>query len=313
VNLSSFFDELGKIASVAGRMASGLAGAAGNIAVDPYLRAEVGHIIGSKKRPDWKPPRELIQGARRTAQELLAAGVDPSKARIAIAGTGGTGKSTLAKELAKELAMRHRDLDWEVPADKHFSGLATAQKDLRLGKGEILEQIHLINNLDPDKFDALVRVHKPLPQVRKQLLARGRGAMQGSFTDYPKLQAAVQKGFEATKGQVIRTSKDVDLKIKPPGGFQADRILNRELRQKGIDPRGLERHQKVLSAVEGRKVQLGKGGGHHSYMRVGPFARLAASAAAGALGGASKGMHVAIGSARYQRQRDIRSGFRSPS
>lgn len=306
----AFFDELEKISSVAGRAASGLLSAAGHVAMDPYLRAEARHAIKPKKRPPWKPPQELIRGARRTAQELLAAGVDPSKARIAIAGTGGTGKSTLAKELARELKMKHRDLDWEVPSSKHLSGLATAQKELKLGKGEILEQIHLINNLDPDKFDALIRVHKPLPVVRKQLLQRGRGAMQGSFTDYPKLHASVQKGFEATKGRVIRPAKDVDLKIKPKGGFKADQVLDRELERKGISSSGLRRHQKILSAVEGKRVGYGEGGGHHHYMRGGPFARLAASVAAGAAGGAPAGLAVGAGSSLYQRRRDKRTGFR---
>ena len=84
------------------------------------------------------------------------------------------------------------------------------------------------------------------------------------------------------------------------GGFKADQVLNREFKQKGISSEGLHRHQKVLSAVEGKRVSHGKGGGHHHYMRAGPFARFAASVAAGAAGGVPAGLAVGAASSLYQ-------------
>lgn len=201
------------------------------------------------------PPRQAVRSGKVVANKLRALGVNPTKARIAVAGGGGTGKSTLARVISKELGMK------SVPLDKtnRIGWTNTDVKDYVDEKGvepgTVTEQSFLLNQVDPDKFDVIVRVHQDPQKTKEQLRARGRGASQWALFDYPKVHRAVGTAFHSTKGAVHSPTKNVELKVKPKGGFQATTILDKKLTGMGIDPTKMTRSQKVMSVTEGRKVR----------------------------------------------------------
>jgi len=240
-----------------------------NLAQTGSLSQEAGASAGAGKAP-YRARVTARETARVLRARLRRIGIDPQKARIAVAGAGGTGKSTLAREVAKELKLVHRDLDWEVSKPTHLFGLSRAQRKMVIPEGTVAEQIHIINNKNPDEFDAIIRVHRRPKVVEQQILQRGRGAAQMAFMDYPRLHKAIEVGFQKTRGRLTHTGPGVELKVRPPQGFQADRKLDQELHQLGINPEGLKRHQKILSITTGKRTR-GLGGGNLAYMH--PHAR----------------------------------------
>jgi uncharacterized membrane protein len=241
---------------------------------NPFIRAEARNLkqTGSftEQAAGGELPekiREQIRAAARQVREQLEAkGLDPSKARIAVSGAGSTGKSTVAREIADELGLKHRDLDWEVSKLTHLLGLSRAQRKMRFAPGTVAEQIHLTNNVNPDLFDAIVRVHRAPEQVARQAIERGRGAFQLAAMDYPRLHGAIEAGFKHTEGPAVRIGKGIEMKVHPTGGFKSDVHLDAALQELGINPEGLKRHQKILSLVMEKKHR-GLGGGNLPYMK----------------------------------------------
>lgn len=306
----SFHDELAKLASVAGRAAAAAGSFATHAAMDPFIRAEVksfvrggGSIKGSRAVSEARPlPPGAVKDAKRIADTLRRSGFDPKKSSIGMSGTGGTGKSTMAKALSVELGMHRVQMDKELPSEQRLRHFDKKLRAVKVKPGSIVEQTHLLNHVDPDKFDAVIRLYKPPAAIKKQLLGRGRGAVQWSIFDYPKLHAAIKKGVEATKGDSLHPTPGVEMKLKPEGGFQADKMLNRELRQKGINPGGLTRQQKILSAVQG--VRDKRYSGQMAFVRKETFLGAARSAGVGAIKGTKSGMRSAVGAHVKERIRD---------
>lgn len=239
---------------------------------NPFFQAEARNYYrtGSFKRempctlPDasQKNMRATVKALK---TQLHHAGLDPKKVRIAIAGSGGSGKSTLATAIAKDFGIKHRNLDWESTPRRQLMGLAKDQQKFTFHPGTVAEQVHVLNNIDPDAFDAIIHVHPPLKTVKAQALNRGRGAFQLAVLDYPKLQKVIETGFKKTEGPSIALSQHIDLKIKPAGGFNAQHHLDQALKKKNINPKGLHRHQKLLSLVDHKK-RTSYGGGFLPYL-----------------------------------------------
>jgi dephospho-CoA kinase len=242
---------------------------------NPFIRAEARNLkqTGSftEQAAGGELPEEIRQQIRAAAvkvrKQLEAAGIDPSQARIAVSGAGSTGKSTVAKEIADELGLTHRDLDWEVSKLTHLLGLARAQRKMQFAPGTVAEQIHLVNNVNPDLFDAIIRVHRAPKEVAEQALKRGRGAFQLAAMDYPRLHSAIEAGFKHTEGPIARVGKGIESKVRPPEGFQSEALLDEALQRLGINPEGLKRHQKILSLVKERRTRA-IGGGNLPYMKM---------------------------------------------
>lgn len=197
-------------------------------------------------------PQEAIAQAKAVADSLRARGIDPSKARIAVSGTGGTGKTTLSRALAEELKMKPLMMD---DVGKSLSGrdLPKWLKKNKVAPGTIAEQTHLINQVDPDKFDAIIRIHKPMKDVKKQIIKRGRGAGQLEVYDYDKLHKSIDTAFHRTSGQHFDVGNNIQIKVRPQGGFKADSHLNEAIKGHGLDPSKMTRQQKVYAAAHGKK------------------------------------------------------------
>lgn len=271
MQISSFADEVVKIAEeTGGRWAvpagvlGGAALAAGGLAAArPALRAHAladlksigrggAHAVDRAK----ELPQAVVDNARQVAEHLRSKGLDPSQARIAISGTGGTGKSSLARGLGQHLGMKPLFLD---DAGKSIKGrdLTKYVRDNPIGPGTIAEQTHLLTQVDPSKFDAIIHIEKPMNKVKKQILDRGRGAGQLDLYDYDKLHKTIQTAFKTTAGEAATPVPGVHVKMRPSEGFKADEALATQLRQKGKDPSKMSREKQVITAASGNTPLLG--------------------------------------------------------
>jgi hypothetical protein len=271
IEKAAFLDELEKIAKeTKNDLLKGVLGGAVGIGVGlgallatrPMLRTHLGASLkaigkGGAHAVERKAgtPVSVVEDAREIAKRILEKGVDPKKARIAISGTGGTGKSTMAEALSKEMGMTHVYLD---DIGKSLSGrdLVTHMAKNPPTAGKIYEQTHLLNQINPDKFDVIIRMAKEPQRIKEQLKVRKRGAFQWDILDYPKLHESIRSAFTRTSGETIVPVRGVQLKVKPKGGFKADAHLDAHLKTLGIDSKGMARQDKVIAAVTGSKPSL---------------------------------------------------------
>lgn len=267
IEKAAFLDELQKIADEAPTWVKAMGGAMGAIAglgavamAKPGVRRNLFHELkslgkgvgGREAERAAGIPVSAIADARKVADQIAKAGLDPASIRIGISGTGGTGKSTLAKALANELGFQDAltRSGTRVLAGKEIPKHIAQQKNLAPG---IYEQTHLLNRVDPDKFDVIIRMHKSPDTIRKQLMTRGRGAVQWDIVNYPKFHKSIEEGVKKTEGQILSPTSNIDMKIKPEGGFQADKHLDASLSNLGINPSGLSREAKVYASMKGKK------------------------------------------------------------
>jgi hypothetical protein len=292
------------------------AGVAGGVAVaglsSPFVRSELRNFLRTRGRVhsgDFS--KVLPAGAKDDAKKVLKAlkerGVDLGEARVAVTGAGGTGKTVLSKALAEYVPRSqttsrgvhvhgnpHRALDHEIrrkPWGWDFSGYQPQ-------KGTISEQTHLLAQEDPDKFDILVHLEKPVKVVRDQLLGRGKGATQYLVEDYPLLQRNLRNAFEQADGEVVQVAPHIKVKLRPAGGsFMADKNLDAALKSRGLTAPSGKREDKLLTLSTGRSSVYR---GIPSYFRKGPtFIAAAAGAAGGAVG---YGVNEKLGDGNYRRE-----------
>jgi hypothetical protein len=224
-------------------------------------------------------PQDAVNQARALAKQLRAQGVKPKDARIAIFGTGGTGKSTMGKALAGELGMSHFIMD-DVGRDSiQGRNYQKYLKDNPIKPGTIAEQTHLLTQADPDQFDAVVYLRKPIEDVTKQIRKRGRGAWQTDLYNYPNIDKALAKSFETLDAPELTISPTMKAKVRAGGSYRADEALDKELASLGISPKDMDRENKVLSAALRERVRTR---GILPYLRKGRIAGLAGAGVGGA-------------------------------
>jgi hypothetical protein len=238
-----------------------------------------------------KIPVSASRQADAVAAALKAKGIDPQTARIAISGTGGTGKSTLARGLSDRLGMEVRFLDDHGSSMTGRDYVSYLKKN-PIGKGTIAEQTHLLTQVDPNKFDVIIRVHKPMDKVKKQIMSRGRGAYQLDLYDYDKLNKTIATAFDSASGTAFSPVSGVDIKFKPKSGFTSNESLKKVLRQRGVSvPASSTREQLVHMVASGDRFLAS---GVIPYLRKDNLAKgVGFSAAAGVVG--AGGAHVIQG------------------
>jgi hypothetical protein len=296
----ALLDELSKIAEEKKRRWIAPAAIAGGAllggglyaATRPGLRAEALAAIrgigkgGARAASENAPLHpKAVATAKAMAEKLRAAGFDPKTSRIGISATGGTGKSTLAKALEAELGMTRNDLDMIGSSIPKGRDIPNYLKKNPLKAGVIAEQSHLLSQVDPEKFDVMVHLQKPMEQIEKQILKRGRGAKQLEFFDYPKMDKTIRTAFEKSKGAPVEVSPGVRFKMKPEGGWGADALLREQAAAMGAKvPDNATREQLVHAAASGEIPTLG---GIVPYVRK---KRLAAAAGSMVAGGGAAGL-----------------------
>lgn len=232
-SLEAFSDEFSKIAeeegvrrnrwaAPVGALGGAALAAAGIAASRPALRAHVaaearglgrkGGVFAAENAAAL--PIQVQDHARQVAEHLWSKGIDPSKARIAIAGTGGTGKSSLARGLAERLGMNVQSLDHQ---GQSFTGRDLGKYVAKnpIQPGTIAEQTHLLSQVSPHQFDATIHIEKPIEEIQKQILSRGRHAGQLDLYDYPKLQNTIGQAFKGAPGEPTMVVPGIHVKTSP--------------------------------------------------------------------------------------------------
>jgi len=270
------------------------------------LRAEVGQYFrgigrgGSRKIEEVAAmargtPPEVAQQAKRVADMIRRSGLDPKKINIAVSGAGGTGKSTFVAALGKELNMPGVHLD-RAKIDYLFGKGSMLSKYLETQghystRGNILEQTHLMTKINPKAYDIAIHMERPTAVVRKQTLARGRGAAQLDLYNYPKVKGTIRKAFETLPGHTNKIDDVIQMKFAPRGGFH-ERRLDAAISSAGINPvvkgRPMTREQKLLSLYEGQAMKSHRTWGQ--YMRGDTLVSIPAAIMAAPMAGAAIGI-----------------------
>lgn len=241
----------------------GVSAAGGTALAMPGIRRAVKNFLGTigkggalaAEAAQGLPPEAVAQ-AKELAQHLRSAGFDPKTGRVAIIGTGGTGKTTMGRALSEELGMPHMIMD-DVGKSWKGRDLAKYVAENPLPPGLIAEQTHLLTQVDPDQFNSVVYLRKPIEGVVKQMNKRGRGAWQTDLYDYPAIDKALSKGYETLDAPEVQINPTVRMKTRQGESFHADAALDKELLGLGMDPSNMTREQKVISAALGKRVRLG--------------------------------------------------------
>lgn len=289
-----------------GGVAAGALGGLGlAAAMNPMARRGIGHSIKSLLKKRGTPPAEMSSGipqevldrAAMIKKHLLDQGLDPTTARIGISGTGGTGKTTMARALSQEMGMGFKALD-SAPDSASLFGRDLTKYFRRhpTPGGNIYEQTHLMTQVDPDKFDAIIRMHTQPGKVKNQLMQRGRGAQQWDLYNYPKIHRAIEEGFNRTKGVATDIAPGVQVKMRPQGGFGADELLRNRMQEVGLPHEGLGRHRMLTSLVSSGKTTPG----------LTPYIRWGRVGGAGATVGAGAGVGSLIADQGYESQNNQR-------
>lgn len=233
------------------------------VAVDPYLRgtakAEIEAMTSSEKKRLHedsglqKHPQAAYVRARKVAEALRAQGFDPRKHNIAISASGGTGKSTLAALLQKELGVKQKYK--ERGAESKALGLGRRfpmrVAEIKTEPGIVYEQSHLLNIADPDKFDFIIQLTRPTKEIFKSLKERERGSVQRHILDYPRLKKAISYAFRTLPGKNLSPESGVNIKRRPEEGFKQREMLDRTLKRMGVDPSKMSREEKIYRITGG--------------------------------------------------------------
>lgn len=289
-------------------VASGaVAGLAAGLASSPYLRASLRYALSSAKAQKGldvgsKIPPVVIAEAKQIASHLRKQGINPRKARIAVTGAGGTGKSTLSRALAQEMRMGHNALDDVTKVRRKGLSWTRDFSKVDFARNTIHEQSHLLTEVSPDRFDAVIHLEAPANQVKKRLLKRKRGAYQGELWDYIKTQKVLREAADSAGG-ARRDFSNGRVFVRTPEGrkgrFQsADQYLSGTREWFGAKKTIRTRQDAIYSRVEGTPSHYR---GLSSLVSSSPPAKGVTAAAAGAGGG------YAVGAALEKKAMDSRT------
>jgi hypothetical protein len=234
------------------------------LASKPGIRADIADRLNApgdihQKDVAQEIPQEVQGQAARAHQALMERGINPTGLRIAVDAPSGAGKTVLSKALASQMGLRHHGLDWRPNLRFHqlMGGGDIEKTPYAPHAGEILEHQQLLRSYDPELFDVAIHIHKDPATIKQQVLKRGRGARTHDLLDYEKSIGVGRKAFETLGGDTIDLGGGVMMKVRPQEGW--GNMLDQQLAQRGIDPSGLTRHQKLLSLHSGQRTDSGAG------------------------------------------------------
>lgn len=255
------------VSDEAGAAIGGTIAAGGVIGASPGLRLSIKPaletMLSSKKKIQYANPnasnipKAAIRKADKVAKKLLKSGFDPKKHSLAISAAGGTGKSTLAALLKERLGMG------VIEESGKWGFGRQLPRNLQSGKvlvkpGKIYEQSHILTMTNPNKFDAVVHMHRPTSDVLKGLRVRKRGALQMETMNYPKIKKMLSSAYETLGGKNVRIGKGVEFKLKPLEGFKSTEKLDDAIRKIGLNPSKMDRERKIVTAIKGHKPLLSR-------------------------------------------------------
>ena len=164
-----------------------------------------------------------------------------SALRIGVDGVPGSGKTTLARALARKLGIHWKSLD-------HMD----LDMQLDLGApGTVYEHHRLLRTQNVDGFDAIVYIDEPVAESRAKVLGRKRGGYLLEILDWDRLKRVGQAAFARAAGDVLRIPRcHVLVKIRPVGGFRIRERAAAALAAKGVPTADLTQEQLLFLATE---------------------------------------------------------------
>lgn len=201
--------------------------------------------------------------AKRVAKKIRRSGVNPAKARIAVGGIGGSGKSTFSRYLAKELKIPYTDMDPLIKSDKSVRGryylrgknLSKYIAENPIPKGAIYEQQHILTKVSPKEFDVAIMVDPKIKDIKSRVLKRERAAYQHDFYKYKPLRKTQRYALKSLGGKNLGKVDDVRVRVSTSNKPFSEKKRKKDLKRLGYKPKELDREQKVWTASTGRKPE----------------------------------------------------------
>lgn len=231
----------------------------------------------------WQQAQDQV---RQLAAHIREQGLDPSQMRIGVTGISGSGKGALSGILADELGMKHVELDpvvfgraqlddiWQGrPPEEWTSRLMDKLKfwgkptpnrieeifaEQGMPRGGIYDYVNPLGLSDPERYDAIIRVDRPLDEIKQDLLHRGYGAFSPELFDVEGVRGLTKELFERSGGEAVNFGQ-ASLKLRPEGGWRTGENIAQALRERGDTGFGRKSLHAQASQLydPNRKVQPG--------------------------------------------------------
>ena len=243
---------------------SGLAGVAATVGMvvlraflrKPGIQAYLDHLV-DRVIPfrDAAPlaPVVVDRNAAAVAKLFRERGLTPL--RLAVDGLPGSGKSSLAAALGRELGMEvvcldHHDMDQEQDFSRPMA---------------IYEHHRLFRTQNLDHFDALAYIDEPVQACRERVLRRKRGGYLVEILDYDLLKRVGDMAFRCADGEetsILSNDQGNDgdesmglgslrIKFRPETGFREQSRIQDELRRQGFEDEGYAKEEALFLCAQG--------------------------------------------------------------
>ena len=189
-----------------------------------------------------KIPEASVQSARRMIRDLKRQGYTTAqikKMKIGVVGSTGSGKSSLSRAIEQELGATRMSLDEFISYNPLKAGNVNIDHAIKakggLKPGTVVEQSQLLHTGDPSQFDVIMKIERPVEDIKRGLLERGHAAVTADYVNIGKAQTSVNEAFNTVAGKRRRLGQGVEMIVNPRGGKQSEILRVERARELGLN------------------------------------------------------------------------------
>ena len=189
-----------------------------------------------------KIPEASVQSARRMIRDLKRQGYTTAqikKMKIGVVGSTGSGKSSLSRAIEQELGATRMSLDEFISYNPLKAGNVNIDHAIKakggLKPGTVVEQSQLLHTGDPSQFDVIMKIERPVEDIKRGLLERGHAAVTADYVNIGKAQTSVNEAFNTVAGKRRRLGQGVEMIVNPRGGKQSEILRAERARELGLN------------------------------------------------------------------------------